>query len=195
LRESGAPSSFPAPVAPVEWDRDEPDYATIVSVPAVRELLSREAAAADTPMSGEEFLERCEKTLPLKVPLGPLVEIAAPLLARLGVKTGRTQTRGFSLPAGSTLVGVLASLARHGNAVRRVEQAEDGCVIHAGLPSTMWHGKGDLVVAVKRESSGTSVEAATSIPSQLFDWGKSKARLEALFADIADPHVQEAAGP
>ncbi|MDQ3953651.1 MAG: hypothetical protein M3279_11935 [Actinomycetota bacterium] len=195
LREGGGPAESPAPTAaeaPARWDPDEPTYAAVVVVPAVRELLAAEAAAADHPMSAEEFLAKCEKVLPQTVPLGPLAEIAAPLWAQLGVKTGRTETRTVALPAGVALAGVLVSLARHGNDVKRVEQAEDGCIVHAGIPSTVWHWKGHLVVAVRREASGASVEAATKIPGQLFDWGQSKIRLQALFDDVSDPRVQAA---
>ncbi|HEX2196593.1 MAG TPA: hypothetical protein VHJ76_06675, partial [Actinomycetota bacterium] len=95
-----APGSAPTEAAaPATWDPDDPSYAAVVAVPAVRELLAAEAAAADHPMSAEEFLAKCEKVLPQVVPLGPLVEILGPLGDRLGIKTGRTEKRTVSLPA------------------------------------------------------------------------------------------------
>ncbi len=188
----GRPGAVPPAAAPVQWDPEDPDYAAVVVIPSVRDLLGAEAAAADHPMSGEEFLAKCEKVLPQAVPLGPLVEVIVPIYAQLGIKTGRTEKRLVPLPAGVVLAGVLLSLARHGNDITRVEQAEDGCVVHAKLKSTMWHHKGDLVVAVTREGSGAAIEAATKIPGQLFDWGKSKIRLQTLFEDVTDARVQAA---
>ena len=191
LRQPGAvpPAAVPPAAA---WDGEDPDYAAVVAIPAVRDLLGAEAAAADHPMSGEEFLAKCEKVLPQPVPLVPLAEVIVPIYAQLGIKTGRTEKRVVPLPAGVALAGVLLSLARHGNDINRVEQAEDGCVVHAKLKSTMWHHKGHLVVTVTREGSGAVIEAATKIPGQLFDWGQSKIRLQTLFEDVTDARVQAA---
>lgn len=193
LRAGASPAAAP-PAPAVAWDPNEPSYAAVVALPGVRELLAAEADAADNPMTAEEFLATCQKVLPQPVPLVPLYEIVGPLYGRLGIKTGRTEKRSVALPAGVALAGVLASLARHGNDIRRVEQATDGCVVHAELSSSMWHGKGDIVVTVEQEGAGSSVEAATKIPGQVFDWGRSKVRLEALFEDLLDDRVRAATG-
>ena len=40
---------------------------------------------------------------------------------------------------------------------------------------------GNLVIAVRKCDSGTAVDAATHIPGQLFDWGKSSRCLEQIW--------------
>jgi hypothetical protein len=46
-----------------------------------------------------------------------------------------------------------------------------------------------VVVSVRRAApAGTLVEAATNVPGQLYDWGKSQRCLDELFAEVAaDP--------
>lgn len=191
---TGRTSVTPAPR--VEWDRNEPSYADAISLPAVRDLLAASAGGADHEITAQEFVEKCAKVLPHAAPLVPVVDILGPLLyEHLGIKTGKTERRAVALPAGVALVGVLNSLARHGNEIRRVQQAADGCIVHAELRSNMWHHKGHLVVAVEQDGAGATVEAATKVPGQVFDWGRSKVRLQALFEDLTDARVHAAVGP
>jgi hypothetical protein len=90
-----------------------------------------------------------------------------------------------SRPVGRVIVSVLGALARGGNELRDVVQAADGCALHAAIPSSMWHWAGDLVVLVRRTSpEKTSIEARTKIRGQMFDWGKSNARLTELLNDV-----------
>jgi hypothetical protein len=42
---------------------------------------------------------------------------------------------------------------------------------------------GSLAIAVRRYGSGTAVDAATHIPGQLFDWGKSSRCLEQIWSE------------
>jgi hypothetical protein len=54
----------------------------------------------------------------------------------------------------------------------------------------MWSFAGDIVITVERQKEGTSVEAATVIKGQVFDWGKSKRLLNSLFEDISSLPVK-----
>ena len=54
----------------------------------------------------------------------------------------------------------------------------------------MWSFAGDIVIIVERQKEGTSVEAATVIKGQVFDWGKSKRLLNSLFEDISSLPVK-----
>jgi len=83
------------------------------------------------------------------------------------------------------IVNVMATLARSGFHPKTVQQAQDGCTIEAVVPSDFRSSAGSLVVTVRRDPQGSEVEAATVIKGQLFDWGKSRAILDELFADLA----------
>jgi hypothetical protein len=75
-------------------------------------------------------------------------------------------------------------LARHGQPLNRVEQGQDGCLLNAAISYDIWSFAGDFLVTVQRQDQGSSVEAATVIKAQLYDWGKSKRILTNLFNDI-----------
>lgn len=137
-------------------------------------------------MSGEDFLALCDKVFkPIPgVTLSKIGAIAQPVFADLGVKTGKTRTERFLIPPGKVIVATLCSLARHGQSLHHVEQGQDGCFLRAGLPSDLFSFAGDLLVTIQRQDQGTTVEAATAIKGQLYDWGKSKRILNALFEEI-----------
>jgi hypothetical protein len=168
-----------------DWDH-EVRYEMILQYPGVRTTIERHARQANKRLSGEEFLAIAEKVVPMGgVPIEKVVAIAQPLLTRWGIKTGKHRTQQFPAPASKVLVRALCSLARHGQRLRNMTQAEDGCLIEAALPSDMFAFEGDLLVSVRRASIGAEVDAATQIGGQLFDWGKSNRSLDRLFEDLS----------
>jgi hypothetical protein len=172
--------------APRDWSQ-EVRYEVLMSVPEVRASVAAHGSQGEKPMSGEEFLKLCDKALkPLLggVPVAKIATLAQPIYARMGIKTGQTRRESFHVPAGRALVAALCSLARRGQSLKGVEQGADGCMLRAELPSDMWSFAGELLVTVERQGAGSSVEAATVIKGQLYDWGKSKRALAALFDDI-----------
>lgn len=173
----------PTPRLPVDWST-EIRYEMLAGHPEVRELLARQASLAKKPMSGEEFLTSIDKLIEVGVSIEKIAKIAQPLAARLGIKTGKVRTQCYSLPPGRVIVGVLCSMARRGQSLRTIEQAQDGCTFEAAIPSDMWSFEGDFFVTVRRRDADTTIEAATRIQGQLFDWGKSTSILDSLFADI-----------
>jgi hypothetical protein len=141
-----------------------------------------------TKFSGEQFLECCDKVLtPLTggVPLTLIASIAQPISERLGLKMSKTQSERLAEPPGKVIVALLCSLARNGQKLGQVDQAANGCTIHAAMPSDMWSLKGDLIVEVRAEGTTTNVEAGLTIPGQVYDWGKSQRALRQLFDDLA----------
>jgi hypothetical protein len=44
---------------------------------------------------------------------------------------------------------------------------------------------GEMVITVERNGGGTGVRAATNIPGQRYDWGKSRQALDQIFAHLA----------
>jgi hypothetical protein len=174
------------PTLPVDWTKGT-DYQTLIQVPAVRERIARHAARAKKRMSGEQFLDVCDKLVsPLAggVSLSAIAALTQPLTERIGIKTGKSRTERFREQPGTMLVAVLCSLAQNGQELRNVEQAESGCILEANLPSDLWSFAGDLVVAVRAESAGTSIEAAATIKGQYYDWGKSRRAIDQLFSDV-----------
>jgi hypothetical protein len=168
-----------------DWQH-EIRYAVLLHFPEVRDLLAQHAARMSKGLSGEAFLDLCEKVYePVPgVSLSTLAGILAPLYARMGIRTGKVRTEYLPAPAGRVLVAVLCSLAGHGRTITGVHQGEDGCVLEAVLPSDFRSFEGQFIVSVRRHGPEAQVEAATRIPGQLFDWGKSRQCLHQLFEDL-----------
>jgi hypothetical protein len=181
LAHTSAPPAHSGP-----WQQ-EVRYAVITSVPEVRERVAAHAAAARAAVTGEQFLELADKALaPLMggVSLSTVTALAAPIYARLGIRTGKTRDEVLSRPTGAVLGDLLCFLAASGYAIKRVQQGDDGCVMECTLPSDWRSFAGELVVTVERAGDATAVRAATVIPSQLYDWGKSNKILERLFSSL-----------
>ncbi len=172
---------------PKDW-ANEIRYETLLRHPEVRDLIARHASQSQKSMSADDFLKLCDKAfVPITgVSLALIGAIVKPIYVNLGIKTGKTRRKLFTLPAGKVLVAAICSLARHGQPLNKVIQGQDGCVLQVGLPSDMWSFAGDFLITVQRQEEGSSVEAATVIKGQLYDWGKSKRILKKLFNDITD---------
>lgn len=182
----------PVEEPPVDWE-NELRYDLLLRVPHVRQAIDRHAALAKKRMTGEQFLALCDKVVSPPVSAETLAGIVQPLYARIGVHTGKQRSAVLAEPPGRVLCRVLCSLARNGQTIRQVRQADDACVLEAELPSDVWALAGDLVVTVSRQGTTTAVEAVTNIGGQFFDWGKSSRCLDALFADVRDDAVEIAA--
>jgi hypothetical protein len=48
----------------------------------------------------------------------------------------------------------------------------------------MWAFEGLLLATFRRDGTGTLVEAASQVPGQVFDWGKSDRAFKTLFDEI-----------
>lgn len=166
-----------------DWDQ-EVRYEQLLRVPHVREKISRHASLAKKKMSGEDFLRIYDKVMPAGVPLEKVATLIQPLYARLGIVTGKQRVGRFVAPVGRVMVRLLCSLARNGQTLRVVNQADDGCCFEAVLPSDLFALEGDLLLGVRRIAGATEVSAATQIKGTWFDWGKSNRCLDVLFADL-----------
>jgi len=166
-----------------DWSQ-ETRYEKLIRISEVRDIVTRHAAMAKKGLSAEGFLALCDKVHLLPVPLETLAAVGQTIGAHLGIKTGREYSEILPTPTGTVMVSALCSLARHGQVLQQVRQFEDGCLLEATLPSDMWSWEGTLYVSIRKSGTGTRVDCATKIEGQLFDWGKSKRKLEALFHDI-----------
>ncbi len=177
----------PSPIdAPIDWS-NLTNYQTLLSIPQVRDRIALHASRAKKKLTGEEFLAHCDNFLtPLTggVPLTLISKIAQPLSLRLGLKTGKTRTERLAQPPGTVIVAVLSSLAQNNHTLGEVTQLDNGVTLRAAAPSDIWSFKGDLHIDIRAAGNLTQIEAAYTIPGQLFDWGKSQRGLNQLFTEI-----------
>ena len=167
----------------VDWSR-EVDYKTLMGVTEVREAVERSARLAPKRISGEEFLALADKVVPMGVTLEKLGSIVNSLYSQMGVGMSRGRVARVDAPVGRVMLRTMCSLARHGQSLRHVEQASDGCSFEAALPSDLLSFEGDLRVVVRRVDGVSEVAGSTKVRGQFFDWGKSNRCLDKLFADV-----------
>lgn len=166
-----------------DWSQ-EVRHEVLMQVPEVRAAIERHARLAKKGLTGEQVLELYEKLVPIGIPMAKLVGIIAPLYSKWGINTGKERTGNLDMCIGHAIVQVLCSLAEHGQTVRGIEQAEDGCTIIAELPSDVRSLQGDLTITLRRDGNRTQLYAATRIKGQWMDWGKSRNTLDKLFSDL-----------
>lgn len=176
-----------APHAQVADWHHEVRYEVLLNFPEVRERIASAAAQAKKAMTGEQWLELFDKAyVPLVgVSLSTVASICSPIYAKMGIQTGKQRSQLLAIPSGTVIVNSLCSLARNNRALKTVHPASDGCVIEATLPSDIWSFAGDLLITVHQQPGATQVDAATKIPGQLYDWGKSSKCLDQLFGDLS----------
>ena len=180
------PNELTEPQPPTDWTTLT-DYESLLRIPEVRDRIARHAARSKKKLTGEQFLEACDKFLtPLTggVPFTLIANLTQPLSTRLGLKTGKTRRERLSQPAGTVIVAVLSSLAQNGHTLGEVTQLENGVTLRAAAPSDIWSLQGDLHIDIRTAECITHIEAAYTIPGQIYDWGKSQRGLNQLFTDL-----------
>lgn len=183
---SGCGQALAAPATEAEivgW-RDEVRFDVLVRVPEVRRRVERNAALAKRKLTGEEILSFAGSALSLGVPLDKLAGYVQPMYASWGVKTGKSRHEQVAVPVGEAIVRVLCSFARDGQTLQDVQQADDGCVLTATLPSDLFALEGRMIVGVRSGAGVTRVDAETVIEGQWIDWGKSRRRIDKLFGEL-----------
>jgi len=179
----------------VPWEQ-EVRYETLIKLPHVRKKLAELANDATKGISAEDFLSLCDSAFK---PMGPIsMTKIAPMLqsmyGKMGVNTGKQRKEMVSLPVGVVLFNVLCTLATQGQKIKEVSQGDDGCIIQAIIPSSLWTMEGKLMITVTKLPHGTQLEAATKITGQYYDWGVSNKLLDSLYqAAKMVPSLREAA--
>ncbi|MCP5086361.1 MAG: zinc ribbon domain-containing protein [Rhodobacteraceae bacterium] len=184
----GTAPKRPAPEAPDANWQDSIDYKTVLGHDDVEKLIAGASGTNPGGMSADEFLSAAKPLLLLTgakhTPLKLIAEVGPGLYAKLGITTGKEMEKDFTFPPGRVIAAVLCSLASRNQTLSEGDQAKDGCVLVAKLPSSMWSWAGVISVTFTRYSNGCRVGAKITIPGQAFDWGKSKGSLADLFEDI-----------
>jgi hypothetical protein len=185
LLESGALISIDSSDG---WE-NEYRYEALLRYPEVRNRLQKSSRNSSKRMTGEAWLELYDKAFkPFTggVSMVAVASIVAPIYAQMGVKTGKKRREVIHQPIGRMIIAVLCGLAENNLPLDEVHQGEAGCVVEAKLPSDIFALEGQLVVAIEKTGNGTCIEAATNIPGQWFDWGKSTRCLDKLFGSVFD---------
>jgi hypothetical protein len=188
------PAPGPAPTtpeaAPADWS-EEIRYAVLTAIPEVRDRIAHATAGARKGISADDFLgaadKLLDKSLGMPLPMATVADVVEPIYERMGIRTSKRRAGDVQWPAGRVIVAILCSLASRSISIVKVEQAGDGCVIEAKVPSSPRAMAASLLVTASRAQSnaaGAHVEAAATVQGQLFDWGLSKSVLDHLFADI-----------
>ncbi|MFT3880297.1 MAG: hypothetical protein QM703_11625 [Gemmatales bacterium] len=166
----------------VPWEQ-EVRYETLIKFPHVRKKLAELANDSTKGISAEDFLSLCDSAFK---PMGPIsMTKIAPMLqsmyGKMGVNTGKQRKELIQHPVGVVLFNVLCTLASQGHKIKEVSQGEDGCIIQAIIPSSIWTMEGKLMITVTKLPQGTQLEAATKITGQYYDWGVSNKLLDSLY--------------
>lgn len=173
----------PTDIIPIDWS-EEVRYERLIAIPEIRDRIAAAGSLHRKHMSAEEFLSTFDQLVGYGVPMSKVIDIARPFYSKLGLNTDKTTSRRLNLPPGKALVGVLCSMAKNGTKLKGVDQAEDGCVLNAVMPSSIWSFSGDLRVTVRKELGASYVETNIKIPGQKFDWGKSQRLMDELLDSI-----------
>lgn len=185
---TGSAPAEAAPAGPLEDWRETTNYRVVLGHPEVKALIAEASKTTKAGMSAEEFLKLAQPVLNAAgaggVSMKLIAEIATPIYARMGVKTGKDAKNGYATPYGRVLAAILCSLASRSQTLIAVQEGTDGCVVQAEIPSSLTTWKGKLTLSVERKPEGTLVTSAVVFEGQSSDWGRSKRVLEELHQDI-----------
>ncbi len=161
------------------------EYETLVQIPEVRASIQEYGEQAKANLNPFDLFRLLDKA-GVPVPMTAIATVAQPVSEGLGFKTQGSKSGVFPHPPGRILVALLCALARGGQKVERVEQAEDGCVIHSTLPATLFSLKGNLRFAVSRDGVGTKLESSSLFKGQIYHHGKSQRCLRKVFTAVEE---------
>ena len=170
-------------VEPLDWQQDA-NFENIVRVEVVRTAIALNVSNAVKGISAEAIFAIYDKLLASPIPLERLAAVMQPLYASWGIRTGKERIEVLEAPIGRAIAQCLCSFAKNGQAFLNATHIEGGCLLVAELPSSLCSLKGKLQVTLSGQSARTRVEAATLIPGQVYDWGKSSRCLDRFFSDL-----------
>jgi len=192
MRDAQAAAVSEAAAAPEtasleDW-RETTNYRAVLGHPEVKALIADAAKVSKAGMSGEEFLKLAQPILDASgsggVPMKLIAEIATPLYAKMGVKTGKDAMNGYATSYGRVLAAILCALSSRNQTLVAVHEGTDGCVVQAEIPSSLTTWKGKLSMTLQRRPEGTLVSSAVVFEGQSSDWGRSRRVLDDLHQDI-----------
>lgn len=181
------PTAQAAPSDPADW-ANEVRYDVIAAVPAIRDRIAENFAAATQSANMQKVLDRIDlvsagDSVRAGLAWAPVLQSA---MARRGVKASGERAELRQRPVGWVLADVLCVLASCGHSVRRVQQGTDGCELECVIaPGSRVLIGGTLLVTVERTGHGTGIRAVAHLPGLIRDWGASRQILSQIFDNLS----------
>jgi hypothetical protein len=172
--------------------REEKDLSRIIKNQDVQVFIKQFLDKTKNTLSAEEFFERVDLLFsPLTgFSLKKLAEVTVPIYKKMGVKTSKFKIEHFDDSPQEVLIKILCSLAQHKFPIKEAKEASNGLILVAEIPSSMKTFGGEIIITLEELKGKTSVSANPIIRGQLYDWGKSKSIVKALFSDIQNIEIQ-----
>lgn len=105
-------------------------------------------------------------------------------LAARWIATGKQRRRELEHPYGYVALGVLTFLAQRSMRATSIAETDGECLIEAVLPRNLLTVQGEFVVRLHAAGERVDVDAAVTVPGQLYDWGRANRTLTKLFATL-----------
>lgn len=171
--------------------QDEKDIGLIISNPEIQEFIKSYTDRTKKPISAEEFLKRFDFLFsPLTgLSLKTLMDITVPIYKKIGIKTGKSKSALLNYPIQVVLVKLLCSLIKNNYPLKEVQEAKNGIVLIAEIPSCMKTFGGEIIILLDNQIPNTKVSVDARIKGQLYDWGKSKSIIKTLISDIEEIEI------
>lgn len=181
-----APEEIPDhPVIQLHWS-SEKNYRQLINYPEVRALIARYADTSSQNLTADQIFRLVDLVVKpvFGISLKKVSDIYVPIYKKVGIKTGKSSAENFAMPAQEVIVKVLCSLAKNGYPLENMEQAVNGLVLLAKIPSDMKTWGGNAVITIEEAAAGSRVVIGVRFKGQLIDWGKSRSVINKILDDI-----------
>jgi len=173
-------------VSPTPW-REEKNLGLILKKPQVQNYLKKLLVETNKSLSSEEFLERVDDVLfsPITgLSMSKIAEIVVPIYRNLGIKTGKTKIATIKGSIQEVFLKTIISLVKNHYPLTEIEQAKDGVMLIAKIPSDMMTFGGSILISLLALEQEIQVSVDAKVQGQLYDWGKSKNVIKNIYTDI-----------
>lgn len=167
--------------------RKETDLKKVAKHPDVLDYIYEYSKLSNERISSQSLLDKFDLVFGTFTGISTnlIMEVAMPIYAKLGVKTGKKSEFVFELPINELFVRVLCAISAN----KKIEfnefhQAKDGILIMSKVKSDLLTFKGDLIITLKEENHKIKAELNSVIKGQLYDFGKSKRLVSKILNDL-----------
>lgn len=187
----GAPANAAKPqLSTLHW-QEERTIPELLANPEVATLIKHYAAKATLHFDANDILKIADSIMkPGGVSMKLIADISVPIFEKMGINTGKASIQTLPFGLHETIVRCMCCIAKEGLPVTKIELAKNGLIVMVTMPSDLWSWAGEMVVSMEALGEETQMNINTKIKGQLFDWGKSKRRIELLLSDIQSIPLQ-----
>ncbi len=174
----------------------ESKYEALIKRDDVRNIISKYALQSPHKLTAQDYLKIIDlayKPIP-GISFSSLSETMLPMFEKLGIKTGKSFQQVININTDEVIIKVLCSLAKNGFHLNSVEQANNGIIMHATLPSNFFTWEGDMLLVVEEQNANTKLLIDVKIKGQYYDWGRSKKIITKITDDLAAIKIIVTAG-